>query len=139
MRQSALDHTFGRLYENCIRQFVRVKKHYKRFNLSLAYICCFVFTTSTMFYGVIIQKDNRNKAQTLFGILTSALFMILVVTHYESKDYYLRKIEQKLMPVSEFYHILQSCFQPINVLLTCFESFACTTQLGRRYTDFQLT
>ena len=105
-RRSALDHTFGRLYENCIRQFGRIKAHYKdisetstniyndflifiiflsnkiyifylffmmvqnqRFNLSLGYICCFIFTTSTMFYGIIIQKDNRNKAQTLFGIL----------------------------------------------------------------------
>lgn len=72
-----------------------------------------------MYYGIIVQEDIRNKAQTLFGILTSAVFQILVVTHYESKDYYLRKIEQKLKPPRRTrfeFRVLRHIFDPLSIL-----------------------
>ena len=103
-RRSALNHTCGRLYENSLRQFGKVKKQYKRFlrkrskllsrqlsffihfdifgyeksevvvcsrPRSISYICCFIFITSTMYYGIIVQDDIRNKIRdiNLFIIL----------------------------------------------------------------------
>ena len=48
VRRSALNHTFGRLYENSIRQFGKIKKQYKRFlrdrsKQALEYFCSFRF------------------------------------------------------------------------------------------------
>ena len=51
-----------------------------------------------MFYGLIVQEDMRNKGQTLFGILSSSVLLLVVVMHYESKDYYVRKIHAKITP-----------------------------------------
>jgi len=70
----------------------------KIFNISLVYILCVIFLASTMFYGLIVQEDMRNKGQTLFGILTFSVFLLIVVIHYESKDYYVRKIHAKITP-----------------------------------------
>jgi len=100
IHRTALDFTFGRFYKNCRREFKIMRRIYKLFNTTLVYILCLIFLASTMFYGLIVQEDMRNKGQTLFGILSSSVLLLIVVMHYESKDYYVRKIHAKITPFS---------------------------------------